>query len=219
LLGPESAVALRPGVGTGAGMNSGTIIAGSGLIGLAAAVLTEALWDSPLAIARIVRPEPRSTAMRSESNAGRFRRRCPSVPALPAPSLPGPRRSCLPYRPRQQLGAPAGAAAHSLVSGATGFIAAKDAVALRAWGIGPSKDRRAEGRNAWLGLGYQREFCTATTGFVRNLSGSTLRNNGIHLRIASAARTLLAVNDDRGRDGGGFMVFDDDRMRPGRQRV
>jgi hypothetical protein len=41
---------------------------------------------------------------------------------------------CLPYRPRRQLGAPAAAAAHSLVLAATGFIAAKDAVALRAWG-------------------------------------------------------------------------------------
>ena len=90
-------------------------------------------------------------------------------------------------RSRRQLGAPAGAAAHSLGSAATGFIAAKDAVALRAWGIGPSKDRRAVGRNAWLGLGYQREFCTATTGFMGGPSRNTLRHNGIHLRIASAA--------------------------------
>ena len=91
--GPESAIALRPGVGTGAGMNSGTIIAGSGLIGLAAAVLTGALWDSPLAIARIVRPEPPSTAMRSESERGPgFAAACPSARVLPAPSPPGPRR-------------------------------------------------------------------------------------------------------------------------------
>jgi hypothetical protein len=71
---------------------------------------------------------------------------------------------CFTFLPASR--APPAAAAHSLVSAATGFIAAKDAVALRAWGIGPSKDRRAEGRNAWLGLGYQREFCTATTGFM-----------------------------------------------------
>ena len=67
----------------------------------------------------------------------------------------------------------------------------------------PSRDRRAEGRNAWLALGYQREFCTATTGFVRKLSGNTLRHNGIHVGIATPPRTLMAgFNDDRGRDGG-----------------
>ena len=118
--------------------------------------------------------------------------------------------------------APAAAAAHSLVSAATGFIAAKDAVALRAWENRPSKDRGAAGRNASGWLGYQREFCTATTGFVRNLFRNTLRNNGIHLGIASAARTLTAgLNDDRGRDGIGVIGVgvDDDRMRPGRQRV
>jgi len=39
---------LRGGVGNGADMNSDTIIAMSGLMGLAGAVLTGALWDTPL---------------------------------------------------------------------------------------------------------------------------------------------------------------------------
>jgi hypothetical protein len=80
-----------------------------------------------------------------------------------------------------------GTGSHSLVSAATGFIAAKDAVALRAWGIGPPGTVEPRGRDAWLALGYQREFCTATTGFVRKLSENTLRHNGIHIGIASAA--------------------------------
>jgi hypothetical protein len=40
-------VALAPVAGTGAGMNTDTIIAMSGLTGLAAAALTGALWDTP----------------------------------------------------------------------------------------------------------------------------------------------------------------------------
>jgi hypothetical protein len=39
------------GGGTAASMNSDTIIAMSGLMGLAAAVLTGALWDTPLVMA------------------------------------------------------------------------------------------------------------------------------------------------------------------------
>ena len=51
----------------------------------------------------------------------------------------------------------------------------------------PSRDRRAEGRNAWLALGSQREFCTATTGFLRKYPENTLRHNSIYVGIASAA--------------------------------
>ncbi len=104
------------------------------------------------------------------------------------------------------------AAAHFLGSAATGFIAAKDAVALRAWGIGPSKDRRAAGRNAWLGLGYQREFCTATTGFMGGSIPKHVETQWYSLKTG--------LDDDRGRDGGELTGDDDfDRMRPGRQRV
>ena len=59
-------------------------------------------------------------------------------------------------------------------------------------------------RRAWLRLGYQREFCTATTSLVCILTRNMLRHNGIHLGIASAARTLrlkAGLNDDRGREG------------------
>ena len=56
----------------------------------------------------------------------------------------------------------------------------------------------------------------------RNLSGNTLRHNGIHLVIASAARTLrlkAGLNDDLGDDVGRIRDDDVDLMRPGRQRV
>jgi hypothetical protein len=42
---------LRGGVGTDTGMNSDTIMALSGLMGLAAAALTGALWGSPMVTA------------------------------------------------------------------------------------------------------------------------------------------------------------------------
>ena len=41
-------VSLAPVTGTGAGMNTDTIVAMSGLMGLAAAVLTGAVWDTPI---------------------------------------------------------------------------------------------------------------------------------------------------------------------------
>jgi hypothetical protein len=44
-------VLTRAGVGTDTRMNSDTLIAMSGLMGLAAAVLTGALWGSPLVTA------------------------------------------------------------------------------------------------------------------------------------------------------------------------
>ena len=44
-------VPLAPVAGTGAGMDTDTIIAMSGLTGLAAAVLTGALWDTPMVTA------------------------------------------------------------------------------------------------------------------------------------------------------------------------
>jgi len=44
-------VSLAPVAGTGAGMDTDTIIAMSGLTGLAAAVLTGALWDTPIVTA------------------------------------------------------------------------------------------------------------------------------------------------------------------------
>jgi hypothetical protein len=42
---------LRPGVGTGTGMDVDTIGAISGFVGLGVTTLTGALWDSPLATA------------------------------------------------------------------------------------------------------------------------------------------------------------------------
>ena len=44
-------LSLAPVTGTGAGMNTDTIVAMSGLMGLAAAVLTGALWGTPFVTA------------------------------------------------------------------------------------------------------------------------------------------------------------------------